>query len=60
MSPLEARRRGAIVTKLDRLSVQGLLDTAEAGDYGATFETFAENIIVENGSGAGSWRHGKG
>jgi hypothetical protein len=49
-----------MMAKLDRLAVQGLSDTAEAGDDGPVFETSAENIIVENGPGAGSWRHGKG
>jgi hypothetical protein len=48
------------VTQLDLASVQGLLDAAEAGDYGPVFESFAENIIVENGPGAGPWRHAEG
>jgi ketosteroid isomerase-like protein len=46
--------------RLDRDTVQGLLDAAEAGDYGPVFETFAENIIVENGPGAGPWRRAEG
>ena len=46
--------------KLDRDTVQGLLDAAEAGDHGPVFETFAENIIVENGPGAGPWRIAEG
>jgi hypothetical protein len=48
------------MTKLDRVAVQGLLDAAEEGDYGPAFESFAENIIVENGPGAGPWRHAEG
>jgi hypothetical protein len=48
------------VTNLDQASVQGMLDAAEAGDYGPVFESFAENIIVENGPGAGPWGHAEG
>jgi hypothetical protein len=32
------------------------LDAAEAGGNGPVFETFAENVVVENGPGAGPWR----
>jgi hypothetical protein len=48
------------MTKMDRATVQELLDATEAGDYGPVFETFAENIIVENGPGVGAWRHAEG
>jgi hypothetical protein len=48
------------VAGLDITSVQGMLDSAEAGDYGPVFESFAENIVVENGPGAGPWRHAEG
>ena len=48
------------MTKLDVASVQQMLDATEAGDYGPVFESFAENIIVENGPGAGPWRHAEG
>ncbi len=48
------------MTKLDVALVQELLDAAEAGDYGPVFESFAEDIIVENGPGAGPWRHAEG
>ena len=48
------------MTKLDVASVQHMLDATEAGDYGPVFESFAENIIVENGPGAGPWRHADG
>jgi hypothetical protein len=56
----DPQERGAVVTHLDQADVQGLLDAAEAGDYGPAFESFAENIIVENGPGAGPWRHADG
>ena len=48
------------MTKLDVALVQELLDAAEAGDYGPVFESFAEDVIVENGPGAGPWRHAEG
>jgi hypothetical protein len=48
------------VTNMDQASVQGMLDAAESGDYGPVFESFAQNIIVENGPGAGPWRHAEG
>jgi ketosteroid isomerase-like protein len=48
------------VAKLDVASVQQVLDATEAGDYGPVFESFAENIVVENGPGAGPWRHAEG
>jgi hypothetical protein len=44
---------------LDLVTVQGLLDSAEAEDYGPVFESFSENI-VENGPGAGPWRRAEG
>jgi hypothetical protein len=37
-----------------------MLDAAEARDYGPVFESFAENILAENGPGAGPWRHAEG
>jgi len=48
------------VTSQDIASVQGMLDAAEAGDYGPAFESFAADIVVENGPGAGPWRHADG
>jgi len=48
------------VTELDIASVQEMLDASEAGDYGPVFESFDEHIIVENGPGAGPWRHAEG
>jgi hypothetical protein len=48
------------VTKLDIASIQELLDAAEAGDDGPVFGSFGENITVENGPGAGPWRHAEG
>jgi hypothetical protein len=44
------------VTSLNISAVQEILDAAESGDYGPSFESFAENVIVENGPGAGPWR----
>jgi hypothetical protein len=58
--PENPAERGEQMTKLDRGAVQGLLDAAEAGDYGPVFESVADNIIVENGPGAGPWRHAEG
>jgi hypothetical protein len=48
------------MTNLDLAYAQGLLDAAAAGDCGPVFESFAESIIVENGPGAGPWRHAEG
>ena len=48
------------MTSLDRASVQEMLNAAEAGDYGPVFDSFAENIIVENGPGAGPWSYAEG
>jgi ketosteroid isomerase-like protein len=48
------------VTSLNIAAVQAILDAAESGDYGPSFESFAENIVVENGPGAGPWRHAEG
>jgi hypothetical protein len=56
----QIRTKGEIVTKLDQASVQGMLDAAEARDYGPVFESFAENVLVENGPGAGPWWHAEG
>jgi hypothetical protein len=44
------------MTISDRSFVQELLDATEAGDYDPVFESFAENIIVENGPPCGSGR----
>ncbi len=48
------------MTSLDRASVQEMLDAADAGDYGPVFDSFAENIIVKNGPGAGPWSYAEG
>ena len=48
------------MTNLDQASVQEMLDAAEAGDYGPVFESFDKKIVVENGPGAGPWRHAEG
>jgi hypothetical protein len=59
-SPVNPAQKGEQMTRLDRAAVQGLLDAAEEGDYGPVFDSFAEHIIVENGPGAGPWRHAEG
>ena len=35
---------------------QAALDASRQGDYGPTFEALADEIILENGPGAGPWR----
>lgn len=50
------KREETAVTSLDIAAVQEILDAAGSGDYGPSFESLAENIIVENGPGAGPWR----
>ena len=35
---------------------QAALDAARRGDYGPTFEALADEVILENGPGAGPWR----
>ena len=37
------------------------LRAARAGDYGPAFDAFADDVVVENGPGAGPWHraHGK-
>lgn len=39
---------------------QAALDAVSAGDYGAAFEQFAEDIILINGPGAGPWHRANG
>ena len=39
---------------------QAALDAANLGDYGSTFEALADEIILENGPGAGPWRVARG
>lgn len=39
---------------------QTVLDAARTGDYGPSFEQLTENIILENGPGAGPWRVARG
>ena len=34
---------------------QAALDATRVGDYGPSFDSFADDIIVENGPGAGPW-----
>ena len=39
---------------------QAALDAARQGDYGPVFEVMADEIILENGPGAGPWRVARG
>lgn len=39
---------------------QAALDAARQGDYGPGFEALADEIILENGPGAGPWRVARG
>ena len=39
---------------------QAALDAARRGDYGPTFEALADEVILENGPGAGPWRVARG
>ena len=39
---------------------QAALDAGRQGDYGPTFEALADEIILENGPGAGPWRVARG
>ena len=39
---------------------QAALDAARQGDYGPVFEASADEIILENGPGAGPWRVARG
>jgi ketosteroid isomerase-like protein len=37
--------------------VEAIHEATRAGDYAPAFESFADDIIVENGPGAGPWHH---
>ena len=39
---------------------QAASDAARLGDYGPTFDMLAEEIILENGPGAGPWHIARG
>jgi ketosteroid isomerase-like protein len=39
---------------------QAALDAARAGDYSPVFDSFADNIVIENGPGAGPWHRAEG
>ena len=39
---------------------QAALDAARAGDYGPAFEALHDDVILENGPGAGPWRRAYG
>jgi ketosteroid isomerase-like protein len=36
-------------------TTQAALDAARAGDYSLAFDSFTDDIVVENGPGAGPW-----
>jgi hypothetical protein len=36
------------------------LDAARQGNYGPAFDSFTDNVIVENGPGAGPWHRARG
>jgi ketosteroid isomerase-like protein len=39
---------------------QAALEASSQGDYGPAFDTLADDIIMENGPGAGPWRVARG
>lgn len=39
---------------------QASLDAARQGNYGPAFEDFTDDIVLENGPGAGPWHRAKG
>jgi hypothetical protein len=55
-----SKREETTVTSLNNSAIQEILDAAPSGDYGPSFESFAENIVVENGPGAGPGRRAEG
>jgi len=38
---------------------QAALDAAREGDYGPGFESFVDDVLVENGPGAGPWHRAR-
>ena len=54
-------RRGGKMTNhpnFDR--AQATLDASRRGDYAPAFDNFADDIVMENGPGAGPWHHASG
>ena len=39
---------------------QAALDAVRQGDYGPNFDLYADDIVLENGPGAGSWHRARG
>jgi len=39
---------------------QAALDAARRGDYAPAFDAFADDVLVENGPGAGPWHRARG
>ena len=37
-----------------------MLDASRGGDYGPAFDNFADDIVIENGPGAGLWHRARG
>jgi ketosteroid isomerase-like protein len=40
--------------------IQAILDAVRQGDYAPTFDLYADDIVYENGPGAGPWHHARG
>ena len=38
---------------------QAVLDAVRKGDYGPNFDLYADDIVMENGPGAGSWHRAR-
>jgi hypothetical protein len=43
-----------------KAQMQAAWDAAASGDYGPAFDNLADEVRIENGPGAGPWRHGEG
>jgi len=39
---------------------QAILDATRRGDYAPAFDNFADDIVMENGPGAGPWHRARG
>ncbi|HEY2265191.1 MAG TPA: hypothetical protein VGI96_21375, partial [Streptosporangiaceae bacterium] len=39
---------------------QAILDATNRGDYAPAFDNFADDIVMENGPGAGPWHRARG
>jgi ketosteroid isomerase-like protein len=45
---------------MDVAEAQGAWDALAAGDPGPIFDSLADDVVVDNGPGAGPWRHVEG